>query len=127
MISGPVKCFDGLNFTIHHKLLELIDKYGYIETLRKVKSIIETPNEYFVEIVSNEFKLINSYDYKLCTLIMVMRLFEETLGKVNIDKEIESLELFGGFNTQGLKGYEQTYQKFVLLENNIIDTIEYLL
>jgi len=127
ILSGPTKCFHGLNFTIHHKLLDLIPKYGYVETLKKVKSIIEVPNEYFIEAISNEFNEIDISDYKLCTLIMLTRLFEETLGNVDINREIEHLELFGGFSLQSKKEYEYNYSKFITMENNIIDSIEFLL
>lgn len=123
-LSGPVSVFNGLNTTCNNRLIDLIDKNGYKNTIKKIYEIITLPSQEFTNNIFTETKKLDISNINTATFVMATRLIEDTVGVYDLKDMYPILDRIQKVNQTD---YEYVYCQFKKLENNIVDSIETLL
>lgn len=124
-ISGPIKCMDGLNFTCNPLFFDGLSG-DCIEGIKKVYSIIHDNNSEFHNKICNIFQGFEYGSKETYIAVMLARLIEMTIGRLNIEKEVNCLHSFLGSsvykNVTDVE-YRIIYNNFTQLELQVNQAI----
>lgn len=123
MLSGAVKVFDGLNTTIHSRLIEVAENMGHIEQINRIYHVITHPTKEYTDALHQIFKEIPMSSLDTGIYVMYTRMREETIGVYStrgLDKDYA-----GVLDIDATKTAE-IYDGIVSAEAKIIDSMSLL-
>lgn len=124
ILGGPVSIFNGFNITCNNKTIDLIDKNGYKNTIKKIYGLITFPSIEFTNNIFTEFKQIHVSSIDTALLVMTSRLIECTVGIFDLSDIYFILDRI--YNVEQID-YVYVYEQFINMENNIAGLIGTLL